>query len=66
MGLLTGKPVIYAANVKEDVLSDDGESDDKVKSVREFAKKKGSGVFVICAQIEQEIAELSDDEKRLS
>jgi ribosome-binding ATPase len=64
MGLLTGKPVIYAANVKEDVLSDDGESDDKVKSVREFAKKEGSGVFVICAQIEQEIAELSDDEKK--
>ena len=32
--------------------------------VREFAQKEGSEVFVICAQIEQEIAELEDDEKK--
>ena len=63
--LLTYKPVIYAANVKEDDLSDDGASNENVKAVREFALKEKSEVFVICAQIEQEIAELDDEEKKM-
>lgn len=61
--LLTYKPVIYAANVAEDDLADDGESNAMVQKVKEFADKEGSKVFAICAQIEQEIAELDDDEK---
>lgn len=61
--LLTYKPVIYAANVSEDDLADDGENNEHVKAVREFAKGENSEVFVICAQIEQEIAELDDEEK---
>ena len=61
--LLTYKPVIFAANVAEEDLSDDGASNEGVKAVREFAAKENSEVFVICAQIEQEIAELEDDEK---
>jgi hypothetical protein len=63
--LLTYKPVIYAANVAEDDLADDGASNAHVKAVREFAAGEGSEVFVICAQIEQEIAELEDDEKAM-
>lgn len=63
--LLTGKPVIFAANVGEDDLANDGESNEHVKAVREYAKTSNSGVFVICAQIEQEIAELDDDEKAM-
>lgn len=63
--LLTAKPVIYAANVKEDDLADDGAGNDYVKQVRSIAEQEGSEVFVICAQIEQEIAELEDDEKRM-
>ena len=62
--LLTGKPVIYAANVDESALADDGESNEFVSQVREYAAKEGSEVFVICAQIEQEIAELDDAEKK--
>lgn len=61
--LLTAKPVLYAANVSEDDLADDGESNAYVKSVRELAAEEGSGVFVICAKIEEEIAELENDEK---
>lgn len=61
--LLTWKPVIFAANVAEDDLMDDGESNEHVAKVRELAKIENSEVFVICAQIEQEIAELDDDEK---
>lgn len=62
--LLTAKPVIYAANVSEDDLADDAADNPMVNEVRELAKKEGSQVFVICAQIEQEIAELDDDEKK--
>ena len=61
--LLTWKPVIFAANVAEDELADDGESNPHVQKVKELAKEQKSEVFVICAQIEQEIAELDDDEK---
>ena len=61
--LLTAKPTIYGANVKEDDLVDDGASNANVAKVRELAKEEGAEVFVICAQIEQELAELDDDEK---
>ena len=63
--LLTGKPVIYAANVSEDDLADDGANNPYVQAVREKAKEENSEVFVICAQIEQEIAELDDEEKKM-
>ena len=62
--LLTAKPVIYAANVSEDDLADDGANNPHVARVREQAAVENSEVFVICAQIEQEIAELDDDEKQ--
>ena len=65
LNLLTYKPTIYAANVAEDDLADDGAGNAGVQKVREFAKEDGSEVFVICAQIEQEIAELDDDEKAM-
>ena len=64
LNLLTAKPVIYAANVSEDDLSDDGASNEGVRKVREFAAGTGSEVFVICAEIEAEIAELDDAEKK--
>lgn len=63
--LLTYKPVIYAANVCEDDLADDGHSSSYVQEVRNYAQEQNSAVFVICAQIEQEIAELDDDEKKM-
>jgi len=63
--LLTYKPVIFAANVAEDDLADDGINNTGVQAVRTFAKETDSEVFVICAQIEQEIAELDDDEKAM-
>lgn len=63
--LLTAKPVIYAANVAEDDLADDGASNENVKKVREYASKEGSEVFVISAAIEQDLAELDDEEKEM-
>ena len=63
--LLTYKPVIFAANVTEDDLADDGATNAGVQAVREYAKEANCEVFVVCAQIEQEIAELDDDEKKM-
>lgn len=65
LNLLTWKPVIFAANVCEEDLSDDGASNEYVARVRNFASETGNEVFVICAQIEQEIAELDEEEKKM-
>ena len=64
LNMLTAKPVIYAANVGEDDLADDGESNDYVKAVRAYAAERNSEVFVICAQIEAEMSELSEEDKK--
>lgn len=60
--LLTRKPVLYVANVREeDVSSPD---DNKyVQQVREFAASENSEVIVVCARAEEEIAELEDEDK---
>ncbi|MFR7643562.1 redox-regulated ATPase YchF [Eubacterium sp.] len=63
--LLTAKPVIFAANVSEEDLADDGASNPHVAAVRKYATENNSEVFVISAEIEQEIAELDDDEKQM-
>ena len=63
--LLTAKPVIFAANLSEGDLADDGTANEGVAAVRAFAQKTGSEVFVISAQIEQEIAELDEEEKTM-
>ncbi len=63
--LLTAKKTIYAANVAEDDVADDAANNEMVARVREIAAEEGSGVFVICAQIEEEISELEDDEKQM-
>ena len=62
--LLTRKPVIFAANVAEDEVAEDDDNE-YVKAVKEYAKDYDSGVFKVCAQIEQEISELEDDEKKM-
>lgn len=61
--LLTSKPVIFAANVAEDDLADDGADNAYVQRVREYASSTDSGVFVISARIEEEIADLDEEEK---
>ncbi len=58
---LTEKPVIYVANISEDAVAE--EDNDYVKAVRAYAEAHGSLVMKISAQIEEEIAQLDDDEK---
>jgi GTP-binding protein YchF len=60
--LLTIKPIIYLANIKE---SDIGKSNRYVDIVREIAKSENSEVIEMCAKVESELSELSDEEKNL-
>lgn len=60
--LLTAKPVLYVANVAEEEVAN-ADKNDYVQQVTEFAEKENAEVNVICARIEEEIAELEEDEK---
>ena len=61
MDLLTTKPVIYAANVSEDDISNT--DNPYVKQVEEYAAAEGAECVSICAEIEAEMAELDDEER---
>ena len=58
--LLTGKKMIYGANVDEEGLAEDNAH---VKTLKEFAATKGAEVIKLCAKIEEEMAGLEDDER---
>lgn len=62
--LLTSKPVLYAANISEDEVSEP-DANDYVKKVKAFAAGEDAEVIVICASIEKEIAELDQEEKEM-
>ena len=57
--LLTGKPVMYVANVDEDGF----ENNPYLDAVRDYAEKDGAAVVAICAAIEADIAQLDDEDK---
>lgn len=63
LGLITYMPVIFAANVEESDLANEGAENPHVAKTKEFADSNGAKIFVICAKIEEEIAELNEDEK---
>ncbi len=60
--LLTAKPIIFAANMDEDGVSD-FENNPYYKAVKEIADKENARVLPICAKVEEEMAELEPDDK---
>lgn len=60
LGLLTAKPVIYAANVAEDDLATGNEW---VEQVRQIAASDQAQVVVVSAQVESELIELPEEER---
>ena len=58
--LLTSKPTMYIANVADDGFEDNPHLD----AVNAFAAAEGAKVVAICNQIEAEISELDDADKR--
>ena len=63
LNLLTDKKVIYACNVSENDIANDGANNEQVKKVREYAAKHNFETFVLCAKVEEELAGLDDEEK---
>ena len=61
LGLITAKDVLYVANVHEDDL--DGQSP-LVGRVRDLAEQEGGAVVPVCAKLESELIELSEDDRQ--
>ena len=59
LNLITAKPTLYLANVDESVM----EENPLLQQVREFAAKENAPVVPICAALEAEIIDMSDEEK---
>ena len=59
--LLTAKPVVYIANVDENGA--DVASNPMLKELTDIANSENAGIVVVCNKIEEEIAELEDEEK---
>ena len=60
--LITLKPVLYAANVSEDDLADEGVRCAHVQQLREIAKAEKATVVVVSAQLEEELGQLDESE----
>jgi GTP-binding protein YchF len=60
LGLLTQKPVIYAANVSEDDLAT---GNVWVEQVKKLAAQDNAQVVIVSAQVESELVELPEDER---
>jgi len=60
MRFLTAKPVIYVANVDEDGLQN---GNDHLAAARAIAEAEGAQLLRVCAELEQELAGLGDDER---
>lgn len=63
--LLSAKPVIYAANLSEDDFVNNIDSNENYKKVCALASEENSAVLPICAQIEAEISDMSDEDKAM-
>ncbi len=59
--LLTAKPAIFVANVDDHGF----ENNPLLTRVQEYAASEGAPVVAICASLEAEIAELSDEDKQI-
>ena len=62
--LITSKPVIYCANVDETDIPTDGANNPHVAAIRELATAQGNQVVTVCAKIEEELSQISDNAER--
>ena len=63
--LLKTKPVIYACNIKEDDLGRPESELPGIADVREIAETEHAKVLVISAKIEEDIAQMDEEEKQM-
>jgi len=60
LGLLSSKPIIYAANVSEEDLATGNQW---VEQVRQIAQQEKAQVVVVSAQVESELVELPEEDR---
>ena len=65
VALLTAKPVIYAANMSEADFTGGLDQNEHYTAVKKLAEAEHAEVLPICAQMEEEIAGLDEEEKLL-
>ncbi len=65
VSLLSMKPIIYAANLSEDDFSGGLENNQNYNAVCEIAKAENAAVLPVCAKLEEEIADMSYEDKAL-
>ncbi|MCL2077906.1 MAG: redox-regulated ATPase YchF [Oscillospiraceae bacterium] len=63
--LLSAKPVIYAANLKEDEFSNGYENNPHYNFVKQAAESENCEVLPVCAKIEAEISEMDEEDRKL-
>jgi len=63
--LLTSKPVLYAANIAEDMLGQDLTDHPLINQVKKIAADENARMLVISAKVEEEIAQLDPEEKQM-
>lgn len=61
--LLSGKPVIYAANVDEETISNGVESNPYYNALAARVAKENAEIIAVCAAIEADIAELDEEDR---
>mmetsp|Transcript_6049 Transcript_6049/g.20408 ORF Transcript_6049/g.20408 Transcript_6049/m.20408 type:complete len:316 (+) Transcript_6049:124-1071(+) len=65
LNLLTIKPCIYAANVNESDLRNQGSDNSQLQKLKQIAATEGSNVVLVSAQVESEIMQLDKDEREI-
>lgn len=65
VALLTSKPIIYAANMDEESFMSPIEDNKYFKVVQDIAQAEGAAVLPICAQMESQLVEMDDEDKKL-
>ena len=63
--LLSSKPVVYCANIAENDIAADENTLPLVQKVKDYAQKHGAQVIVVCAKTEEELSELSEEDREI-
>ena len=63
--LLSSKPVIYCCNISEMEMGPGEEELPNVLKVKEYAKQHGAETLVICAKTEEELSQMSEEDRAM-
>ena len=62
--LLSGKPVIYCANISEEDLTRPPEENEYYCALRDYIEGENAQIIAVCAETEAELGELDEEEQK--